>query len=76
MNENKDLGYVFIIHGNKRLVKYCLTDGSIEKEYTSMLQEPIRSTGFLDQMWQKLETMGSWVDRKIFLEQAFVDFSK
>jgi WD40 repeat protein len=40
--------------GYKRLVKCCLTDGSILKDYTSMLFDAKRPTGIPAQMWQKI----------------------
>ena len=43
---------MFIILEVKRVVKCCLNDGSILKEYTSMLFDPERPTGIPAHVWQ------------------------
>jgi hypothetical protein len=40
-----------MMFGNERLVKCCLTDGSILKDYTSMLFDAERPTGIPAQIW-------------------------
>ena len=41
-----------MILGTGRLVKFCLTDGSILKDYTSMLFDTKRPTGISTEIWE------------------------
>jgi WD40 repeat protein len=43
-----------MVLGKERLVKCSLTDGSILKDYTSMLYDPIRPTGIPAEIWNIL----------------------
>jgi hypothetical protein len=45
---------VFIILGTERLVKCCMTDGSILKDYTFMLFDAKRPTGIPADVWEKI----------------------
>ena len=57
-NKKKDIGCAFMIVGSGRLVRCCLTDGSILKDYTSMLFDTKRPTGIPVEMWEVVRPTG------------------
>jgi WD40 repeat protein len=57
-NKKKDIDYVFMILDSERLVKCCLIDGSIVKDYTSMLFDAKRPTDITAEIWEEIGPSG------------------